>query len=99
MLGPKGLSEGLLNPSGSPSDNGTTVLAYLLYSMMTSITHDYVAERVVQIKNKPAHITHIEYSFHLSLFRPSETPWFGRDNGTTVLAYLLYSMMYLGKHI
>ena len=31
--------------------------------IFTSTTHDYVAERVVQIK-KPAHITHIEFSFH-----------------------------------
>ena len=64
----------------------------------TSTTHDYVAERVVQIK-KPAHISHIEFSFHLSLFRPSETLWFGRDNGTTVLAYLLYSMKILTQDL
>ena len=77
-------------------DNGTTVLTYLLYSM-TSTTHDFVAERVIQVHNKPAHITHIEFSFHLSLFRPSETLWFGRDNGTTVLAYFLYSMMMMTR--
>ena len=31
-----------------------------------------------------AHITHIKFSFHLSLLRLSETLWFLCDNGTTV---------------
>ena len=68
--------------------------AILNFTRKTSTTHDYVTERVVQIPlKKPGHITHKEFSFHLSLCRPSETLWFGPDNGTTVLAYLLYSMM------
>ena len=58
----------------------------------TSTTQDYVTERVVQIQNKIVHITHIEFSFHWNLFRPSETLWFGRDNDTPVLAYLFYTM-------
>ena len=61
--------------------------------MKSKTTHDYVAEGVVQIQKQTAHITHIEFSFHLSLYRPSETLWFGGDNGTTVLDYLLYSMI------
>ena len=53
----------------------------------TRTTLNYVAERV-QIKKKPAHITHIEFSFYLSLIRSSETLWFERDNGTTFTLYL-----------
>ena len=67
-------------------------LSKVLCFTKTSTTHDYVAESVVQIQKKPALIAHIEYSFYLSLFRPSEILWFGHDNGTTVLTYLLYSM-------
>ena len=33
----------------------------------------------------PAHITHIEFNFHLSLLGHSETFWFWHNNGTTIL--------------
>ena len=51
--------------------------------LVTSTTHEYVT---IQIQKQiPAHITYIEISFHLSLLGPSETIWFWRDAGTTVV--------------
>ena len=45
----------------------------------------------------PAHNTHIEISFQLSLLGPSETLWFRCDAGTTVFERFALVIVIIGR--